>query len=261
MAAKKEITVETKLRTLYDLQLIDSRIDQIRSVRGELPLEIEDLNDHVIGLNKRLSNIQSEIKELEEEISVKKNKIDESKVLMNKYKEQQENVKNSREFNFLTKEIEYQDLEIQLSEKRIKDFKIKIAQKKEIVDASKQKIKLQNEILDRKTAELNTIMDETSKEENQLTTKSEEFSKLIEEQLLKAYKRIRNGVENGQAVVSVDRGASSGSFFTIPPQKQVEIASRKKIIIDEYSGRILVDGALAEEETKKMNEIIGNDLF
>lgn len=261
MPAKKEITVEEKLRTLYDLQLIDSRIDQIRSTRGELPLEIEDLNNAVAGLNTRLSNIQSGIDELEEEIQVKKNKIDESRVLMNKYKEQQENVRNSREFNFLTKEIEYQELEIKLAEKRIKEFKLKIEQKKELVSTTKASKKLQQDSLDRKKTELNTIMSETEKEEKQLIKKSEEFSKLIEEKLLKAYKRIRDGVQNGMAVVSIDRGASGGSFFTIPPQKQVEIASRKKIIIDEYSGRILVDGALAEEETKKMNDIIGSEVF
>ncbi len=256
MAKNKEVTVEEKLRALYDLQLIDSRIDEIKSVRGELPLEIEDLEDEIVGLNKRLSNLNDDVTGLKNDISAKKIVIEEANSLMKKYAEQQKNVRNNREFNSLSKEVEYQELEIQLAEKRINEFKAKIEQKSEVIAATKEIIKKQEDLLKHKSAELNDIMGETVKEETLLSGKSKEYSKLIEDHLLKAYNRIRSSVKNGLAVVSIQRGASGGSFFTIPPQKQVEIASRKKIITDEHSGRILVDGALAEEEKEKIDNLL-----
>ncbi|CAM1353073.1 zinc ribbon domain-containing protein [Tenacibaculum insulae] len=253
--AKKEVTVEEKLRALYDLQLIDSRIDEIRNVRGELPLEVEDLEDEVAGLNTRLSNLKEEATSLDTDISNKKLAITESKALIEKYEEQQKNVRNNREFDSLTKEVEFQELEIQLSEKRIKEFKVKIVQKNEVIDATKEKLKQQENHLTHKKNELDAILKETEKEEQLLKEKSVEYSKSIDDHLLTAYNRIRNKVRNGLAVVAIERGAAGGSFFTIPPQVQLEIANRKKITIDEHSGRILVDAALAQEEKEKIDNL------
>lgn len=255
MTKKKEVTVEEKLRALYDLQLIDSRIDEIRNVRGELPLEVEDLEDEVIGLNTRLSNLSDDISNLENDISNKKIGIEESKDLIKKYEEQQKNVRNNREFDSLAKETEYQELEIQLYEKRIKEFQVKIEQKRELIEGTKEKLEQQQQHLDHKKSELEAILKETEKEEELLLSKSKEFSDLIDDHLLSAYGRIRNKVKNGLAVVSIERGASGGSFFTIPPQIQLEIASRKKITIDEHSGRILIDAVLAAEEKEKIDKL------
>jgi len=257
MAKKKEVTVEEKLRALYDLQLIDSRIDEIKNMRGELPLEVKDLEDEIAGLQTRLNNFSTDIENLETAIANKKNNIEEARALTKKYEEQQKNVRNNREFDSISKEIEYQDLEIQLAEKHIREFEAKIAQKNEIIDAAKEKMTEKETHLKHKQDELKAIMDETKKEEKLLEKKSVEFSKQIDERLLQAYQRIRSTVRNGLAVVTIERGASGGSFFTIPPQRQVEIASRKKIITDEHSGRILIDSNLAEEEREKMSEYIG----
>jgi len=256
MAKKKEVTVEDKLRALYDLQLIDSRIDEIKSTRGELPLEIEDLEDDIAGLTKRLDNFKEDIENLNNSISDKNQAIEESKVLMKKYTEQQKNIRNNREFDSLSKEVEFQELEIQLAEKNIKEFKAKIAHKEEVIESSESKLSDLKTHLAHKKSELSDIMSETEKEEAVLNKKSEEFSKLIEERLLQAYTRIRKNVRNGLAVVAVERGAAAGSYFTIPPQRQMEIAMRKKIITDEHSGRILVDIELATEEKKKMAKFI-----
>lgn len=253
--AKKEITVEEKLRALYDLQLIDSRIDEIRNVRGELPLEVEDLVDEVAGMNTRLEKLTSNLEIIEDDIKGKKILIEEAKELIKKYTKQQENVRNNREYNSLSKEIEFQELEIQLAEKHIKEFKAQIEQKTEVIETTKEKVKQREDHLKHKQSELNEILSETEKEENALLSESEKFGKQIEERLIKAYKRIRTNVKNGLAVVAVERGASGGSFFTIPPQVQSEIASRKKIITDEHSGRILVDPELADEEKEKMEKI------
>jgi predicted nucleic acid-binding Zn-ribbon protein len=255
MAKKKEISVEQKLRALYDLQLIDSRIDEIRNVRGELPLEVEDLEDEVAGLNTRISNLAEDASNLETEINNKKQAIEDSKTLMKKYDEQQKNVRNNREFDSLSKEIEFQDLEIQLAEKRINEYKVKIAQKNEVIDGTKEKLAKQDKHLGYKKAELDAILKETEKEEKLLGEKSEEFAKSLDAHLYSAYTRIRTKVKNGLAVVAIERGASGGSYFTIPPQVQLEIANRKKITIDEHSGRILVDAALAEEEKAKMDKL------
>lgn len=256
--AKKAETVEEKLRALYDLQLIDSRIDEIRNMRGELPLEVEDLKDEVAGLTTRLEKLNAEVAELDQEIASKKNDIETFKEAIKKYTTQQKDVRNNREFNALSKEIEFQDLEIQLAEKKIKEFKANIEHKKELLNQNSERLKTKQNHLQHKEAELNTILAETEKEENALAALSQEFSEIIEERLLNAYNRIRNGVKNKLAVVSIDRNASAGSFFTIPPQVQVEISARKKIMTDEHSGRILVDAALAAEEKEKIDEIIKN---
>lgn len=255
MANTKELSVEDKLRAIYDLQLIDSRIDEIRNVRGELPLEVEDLEDEVAGLSTRSEKLKSELEVIEDLIKAKKNAIDEHKEVIKKYTKQQESVRNNREFNSLTKEVEFQELEIQLAEKQIKEMKASIEHKKEVISNLKEKLDAKSSHLKHKKSELDAIMAETQKEEIFLSEKSAEFSGQIEERLLAAYNRIRSSVRNGLAVVSIERGASAGSFFTIPPQTQVEIASRKKIITDEHSGRILVDSALAEEEKEKMEQL------
>lgn len=255
MATKKEITIEEKLRALYDLQLIDSRIDEIKNVRGELPLEVQDLEDEVAGMNTRVEKLMADLEVIEDDIKAKKNGIDTSKELIKKYTAQQDNVRNNREFNALSKEVEYQELEIQLAEKHIKEFKAQIEQKNAVIEETKARLKARQEHLTHKQSELNEILAETEKEENALIKESDKFEKQIEERLVKAYKRIRGNVKNGLAVVPVERGASGGSFFTIPPQVQMEIAGRKKIITDEHSGRILVDIDLANEEKEKMEKV------
>ena len=255
MANTKELSVEEKLRAVYALQLIDSKIDEIRNVRGELPLEVEDLEDEVAGLSKRLEKLNEDLSAIDHQAKEKKNNIDDYKASIKKYTEQQKNVRNNREFNSLSKEIEFQELEIQLAEKHIKEMKVTLENKKEIVAQTKEKLDGKQNHLKHKKAELSDIMAETEKDENFLIEKSNEFRGKIEERLLAAYDRIRNSVINGLAVVSIERGASAGSFFTIPPQTQMEIAGRKKILTDEHSGRILVDSVLADEEREKMEKI------
>ncbi len=255
MAKTKELSVEDKLRALYSLQLIDSKIDEIRNVRGELPLEVEDLEDEVAGLTKRLEKYKADLDTIDAQIKEKKNAIDEHKAAIKKYLEQQKNVRNNREYNSLTKEVEFQELEIQLAEKHIKEMKASIEHKKEVVSQTKEKLDSKQTHLKHKKAELKDIMAETEKEENLLMEKSAEYEKQIEERLLTAYKRIRGSVRNGLAVVSIERGASAGSFFTIPPQTQMEIAGRKKILTDEHSGRILVDNVLADEVKEEMDKL------
>jgi hypothetical protein len=255
MATTKELSVEEKLRALYDLQLIDTRIDEIRNVRGELPLEVEDLEDEVAGLSTRNEKLKADLESIEEQIKAKKSAIEEHQEAIKKYTKQQDSVRNNREFNSLTKEVEFQELEIQLAEKQIKELRASMEHKKEVIGSSKEKLEQKSTHLKHKKAELSDIMAETEKEETFLIQKSAEYEGLIEERLLAAYKRIRSSVRNGLAVVSIERGASAGSFFTIPPQTQVEIAGRKKIITDEHSGRILVDASLAEEEREKMEKL------
>jgi len=255
MAKKAEASVEDRLRALYDLQLIDSRVDEIRNLRGELPLEVQDLEDEVEGLNTRLEKLNTNLDLIDDQIKGKKNLIEEAKTLIKKYSEQQKNVRNNREYNSLTKEVEFQELEIQLAEKHIKEFKVQIDQKKEVISETKSKLKDRMTHLKHKRGELNEILAETQKEEDALLKKSEDFQKKLDERLVNAYLRIRTNVKNGLAVVPIERGASGGSFFTIPPQIQVEIASRKKVITDEHSGRILVDAQLAEEEKEKMEKM------
>lgn len=258
MAKKVEYSVEERLRALYDLQLIDSRIDKIRSLRGELPLEVEDLEDEVSGLGVRIEKIEAELEEFKNIIKDKLNKIEESKALIKKYNDQQKNVRNNRAFESLSKEIEYQELEIEYSEKQINEIKAQIELKKEKLDETNSLKEERNSHLEHKKNELDSIMKETEKEENELLSKSKEFQSKIDDSLLVSYQKIRSSVKNGLAVVPVERGASAGSFFVIPPQVQLDISSRKKFIIDEHSGRILVDKELANEEETKMNEIFSS---
>jgi predicted nucleic acid-binding Zn-ribbon protein len=258
MTNVKEMSVEDKLRALYNLQLIDSRIDEIRNVRGELPLEVQDLEDEVAGLKARSEKLKSDLDTIDDQIKAKKNAIEAHKEGIKKYTEQQKNVRNNREFNSLTKEIEFQELEIQLAEKHIKEMKASIEYKKTQVSEAQERLNAKQSHLEHKKAELGDIMAETQKEEEFLTNLSAEYSNNTEERLLAAYHRIRSSVRNGLAVVSIERGASAGSFFTIPPQTQVEIAARKKIITDEHSGRILVDSVLATEEREKMEQVFKN---
>ena len=251
--ARKKYSPEETLRALYNLQYIDSRIDRMREVRGELPMEVKDLEDEMEGLNRRVEKIEEEMAEVNHLILEKKNIIEESKSTIKKYEEQQKNVRNNREFDSLNKEIEYQELEAQLAEKRIKENLLKIDNKKEILQEVKDQFSAKEEALDAKKKELKEIVAETEKEEKILLEESEKASKSIDDRLLRAYKRIRGASKNGLAVVPVERGASGGSFIKIPPQIQLDIAARKKIIVDEHSGRILVDAELAQEQNTKMS--------
>ena len=255
MAKVNEISVEEKLRALYDLQIIDSRLDEIRNTRGELPIEVEDLEIEIEGLEKRAQKFETEIAEQNAEINSKKDLMKQAQTLIDKYKTQQDNVRNNKEFEALAKEVEYQELEIQLAEKRIREFGGKIDHKKETLSDLNAKIEELKNHLNHKKNELDNLISETQKEEEFLTKLSAEYAANVEDRLLAAYHRIRNNVRNGLAIVSIERGASTGSFFTIPPQTQVEIAARKKIITDEHSGRILVDNVLAAEEKQKMESI------
>ena len=259
--SKKEITVEDKLRMLYDLQLIESELDKIRNVRGELPLEVEDLEDEIEGMKTRVEKMEGDVKEQDDAIKSKKQLIKDCQAKIAKYEEQQKNVRNNREFDAISKEMEFQDLEIQLAEKRIKEHKFQLEQKTEQCDEVKEKLQSRVDHLNHKKAELDTILEETKDEEEALLKVSADYSKKLDERLLKAYRRIRDNSRNGLAVVAVDRGASGGSFFTIPPQRQMEIAARRKIITDEHSGRILVDPELALEEKERMEglfkELVG----
>jgi len=257
MAKKKEISIEKKLRALYDLQLIDSRIDEIKNLRGELPLEVEDLENEIAGLNTKFEKVKAEVQENEQGITDQKQTIETAKELLKKYEEKLKNVRNNREYNSIVKEQEYQDLESQLAEKKIKEFKAFIDRKQEAITSVIEKLEERNAHLKAKKEELDTILKETQKEEDLLQKKSAEFETKIEERLVTAYKRIRGSVRNGLAIVPLERGASGGSYFTIPPQIQLEILSRNKIIMDEHSGRILIDAELAKEEQNKISKIIG----
>lgn len=256
--AKKtnDIPVEEKLRALYDLQIIDSRLDEIRNTRGELPIEVEDLEVEIAGLEKRAEKFQQEIKEQNDEINTKNEVISHAKTMIDKYKTQQDNVRNNKEFEALSKEVEFQELEIELAEKRIREFGAKISHKDETLAELNSKIEELKNHLKFKREELEGLVAETQKEEEYLLEKSKEFSQKIDERLLGSYTRIRTSSINGLAVVGLERGAAKGSFFTIPPQKQMEIAQRKKIIIDEHSGKILVDEELVNEENEKMKDVI-----
>ena len=243
---EKEISIEERLRALHELQSVVSEIDKIKTLRGELPLEVQDLEDEIAGLKTRLKNLEEEIKNLDTAISNKKIAIKESQALISKYTEQQNNVRNNREYDSLSKEIEFQNLEIELSEKRIKEFTTDMADKKEAMTTSGEVLKERQEDLERKKKELNEITEETKIEEEKLKAKSEKIELFIEPRLLTAFKRIRKNARNGLAVVTIQRDACGGCFNKIPPQRHLDIASRKKIIVCEYCGRILVDSQINE---------------
>ncbi len=243
-----ERTTEEKLRFLYELQMADSEVDKIKILRGELPLEVQDLEDEIEGLQTRLANILEEVKEMETSVQNKKNEIVDSQALIKKYQDQQMNVRNNREYDSLSKEIEFQTLEIELSEKRIKEFTAQLEEKKQLEAESRLLFEERSSDLEDKKNELNSIISETQKEEEELKARSEKFEDLIEPRLLTAYKRIRKNARNGLAVVTVERDACGGCFNKIPPQRQLDIRSRKKIIVCEYCGRILVDSEIMTSE-------------
>jgi len=249
---EEEFTIEQKLKALYSLQQIDSNIDRIRIVKGELPLEVQDLEDEVAGLGTRISNYEDEIEKLEKQITDKQNAIKDSQSLIKKYEAQKLQVRNNREYDSLTKEVEFQTLEMQLSEKRIKEHTFKLDAVKEEIIKSKDLLEEREKDLEIKKGELADIIADTEKEENELLSKSQGNEKFIEERLLTAYQRIRKNARNGLAVVQVERDACGGCFNKIPPQVQLDIRMHKKIIVCEYCGRILVDQDIADmvNETK-----------
>jgi predicted nucleic acid-binding Zn-ribbon protein len=227
--------------------VIDTKVDKIRIIRGELPLEIEDLEDSITGLESRLEKFESELKEIEENITANKKTISLSTDAIEKYENQLKEIKNNREFTSLTKEVEYQNLEIQLAEKKSIQNKANLLHKTEIVNACKEQISERKQELKLKSSELNEIIAETEKEEKSLITDSVKAEKVISERLIIAYKRIRSKVSNGLAVVSVEREACGGCFSQIPPQRQLDIQMHKKVIVCEHCGRIMVDAKIFEE--------------
>lgn len=239
-----ELSIEDRIKILYELQQVDSKIDSIRTLRGELPLEVQDLEDEVEGLDTRINNLQREVEEFEAQVTHKKAEIKEAEALIKKYEEQQNNVRNNREFDSLSKEIEFQKLEIELCEKRIKEFSFQAKEKKQSIDQAKTLLDERKVDLANKRKELEDIVSETQKEEDDLLRRSESFQEMMEHRLLSAYKRIRGNARNGLAVVTVQRDACGGCFNKIPPQRQLDIKMRKKIIVCEYCGRILVDDDL-----------------
>ena len=237
----QELTVEEKLQNLYELQRIDTEIDKIKTLRGELPLEVQDLEDEIAGLETRIENLKVELGELDKTSSTRKMDIKKAEEAIKKYSEQLDNVRNNREYDALSKEIEFQKLEIELQEKRIREAQKAKAEKEALMEESKKRYADKVSDLEAKKGELNDIINETHKDEESLQTKSEELAATIDERLLTAYRRIRSNARNGLAVVTVDRDACGGCFNKIPPQRQLDIRSRKKIIVCEYCGRILID--------------------
>jgi predicted nucleic acid-binding Zn-ribbon protein len=242
-----EQTVEQKLKALYELQTIHTKIDKIRQVRGELPMEVADLEDDVEGLETRIQKIKSELDDLEDDIVTRKNLIRDAQANIKKYETQLNEVKNNREYEAISKEVEIQGLDIQVSEKKIKEFGYEITTKTQIYEKALADLEGRRADLDAKKAELGTITAETEKEENELNSEAEKASKNIEERLLIAYNRLRGNAKNGLAVVTIQRDSCSGCFNQIPPQRQSDIRQRKKIIVCEHCGRILVDEQMALE--------------
>jgi len=242
-----EQTVEQKLKALYELQTIHTKIDRIRQVRGELPMEVSDLEDEVAGLETRIDKIKSELDDLEDAIVTRKNLIKEAQANIKKYEGQLNEVKNNREYDAISKEIEIQGLDIQVSEKKIKEYGFEIVTKTQIYEKAVADLEGRQNDLDVKKAELDTITAETQKDEQELTTLAEKAKDGIEERLLIAYTRLRQNAKNGLAVVTIQRDSCSGCFNQIPPQRQSDIRQRKKIIVCEHCGRILVDEQMALE--------------
>ncbi|WP_316735644.1 zinc ribbon domain-containing protein [Pedobacter aquatilis] len=242
-----EQTVEQKLKALYELQNIHTKIDKIRQVRGELPMEVADLEDDVLGLETRIQKIKAELDDLEDSIVTRKNTIKDAQAAIKRYDSQLKEVKNNREYDALTKEIEIQGLDIQVSEKKIKEHGFEITSKTEIYQAALTDLEGRKKDLETKKSELDVITGETEKEEQALQAKADKSEPNIEDRLLVAYKRLRKNAVNGLAVVTIDRDSCSGCFNQIPPQRQLDIRQRKKIIVCEHCGRILVDEALTQE--------------
>ena len=245
-------SVAQKLEALVKLQSIDSNLDELKKLRGDLPDEVQDLEDEMEGYKTRLSRFEAELKEIEDSIKKNKEGIKEAEKLIKKYADQQKNVKNNREYDAITKETELQELEVQICEKRIKEAKEKIEAKKAEIAKIEELIKVRTEDLENKKKELQDILGESQEEEKRLLAEREKASKKIEDKLLKYYERLRANLSNGLAVVRVVRGAAEGCNIIIPPQKIAEIREKKKIVIDEHSGRILADVEveLVDEEAK-----------
>ena len=244
-SADKEYTVEEKLYTLYQLQTIMTDIDKIKTLRGELPLEVQDLEDEIAGLETRLQNYHADIEDIKVDIADQKHRITECKSLIDRYTAQLDNVRNNREFDNLSKEIEYQGLEVEFSEKKIKEFTEEIRNREREINELKQVSEGRRADLQQKESELDRIIAETKQDEEKLRERAKKLEVTIEPRLLTAFKRIRKGARNGLAVVTVQRGACGGCFNKIPPQKQLDIKLRKKIIVCEYCGRIMIDPELA----------------
>src|SRR5690606_2059137 len=240
-----EVSIEERLRNLFSLQQIDSKIDEIEVLKGELPMEVSDLEDEITGLETRLKNLNDTVKDIEKEGQKYTSRIAESEALVKKYTKQLDDVKNNREYDALSKELEMQKLEIQLAEKKSKEIQEKIAAKNAVIKEAKEKLKAKKANLDLKKDELKSIIAKTEKEEKALRKSAQAAEAKIEERLLKAYQRIRKSYRNGFAVVTVERDACGGCFNVIPPQIQLEVAQRKKIISCEHCGRILVDNEIA----------------
>jgi len=242
-----EQTVEQKLKALYELQTIHTKIDRIRQVRGELPMEVSDLEDEVAGLETRIQKIKNDLDDLEDSVVTRKNAIKEAQAATKRYETQLNEVKNNREYEAISKEIEIQGLDIQVNEKKIKEIGFEIATKTQVYEKALADLEDRRKDFELKKAELGTITSETEKEETELSSKAEQAQKNIEERLLFAYSRLRNNAKNGLAVVTIERDACSGCFNEIPPQRQADIRQRKKIIVCEHCGRILVDEQMVLE--------------
>ncbi|MDD4632044.1 MAG: C4-type zinc ribbon domain-containing protein [Proteiniphilum sp.] len=238
---EKEVSVEDKLKSLYKLQSYLSEIDRIKTLRGELPLEVSDLDDEIAGLGTRINNFELELKQLDEDSKLQKGKIETSKAKIEKYTKQLDNVRNSKEYDHLSKEIEFETLEIELSEKHIREFGQTAATIREQIDAAGEMLKDKTADLEQKKQELDDIVSETKAQEEKLREKAKKTETTIEPRLLAAFKRIRKNARNGLGVVPIQRGACGGCFNKIPPQKQMDIKLGKKIIVCEYCGRIMID--------------------
>ncbi|MBR5454479.1 MAG: hypothetical protein IKV60_01650 [Rikenellaceae bacterium] len=237
----EEYSMEEKIEALYKLQQIDSKIDEIEKIKGELPLEVQDLEDEVAGLQTRIDKINGEIEELTALSRQRRRETDEAKMLIEKYEEQQQNVRNNREFDAITKEIEFQKLEIDLCAKRLKEYSAEMKVKKKLAEDAETLFSERNIDLENKKNELASIESETAEEMAALRAQVAEAQSKIDERLLTAYQRIRGNMRNGLAVVTVKRDACGGCYNRIPPQRQVDIRQNKKIIVCEYCGRILVN--------------------
>lgn len=245
MANVKEFSVEEKLLTLLHLQKIESKLDEVQILKGELPMEVRDLEDEILGLHARETRIEEEVNGINEFIAQKREAIATAEALIKKYEKQSDNVKNNREYEAIQKEIEMQTLEMRLAEKHIKDANQEIADKAGVLDAAKKNIAEKEANLKHKKGELDKIIGETEKEENEFRTKADAAKEKVDPRLLASYERIRKNYRNGLAVVPIERDACGGCFNSIPPQRQSEIRQRKKIIVCENCGRILVDEELA----------------
>jgi len=250
MASVKDFSVEDKLKNLLQLQKIDSKLDEIQVLKGELPMEVSDLEDEITGLNARQTRIEEEINGISEFIEGKKSMVKDSEALIAKYEKQSENVKNNREFEAINKEIEDQQLEIKLCEKHIRDANEELTEKIKALDLAKKAVASKEGVLNHKKSELEKIIADTEKEETALNKTSADARGHIDERLIYSYDRIRNSYRNGLAVVAVDRDACGGCFNSIPPQRQSEIRLHKKIIVCENCGRILVDANLDGSDKK-----------